>query len=123
MLARKRAKVPMTSLIDVIFLLLLFFMLTSTFSRFGEIPVALGGTGAIVEGEKKASVLVRINESGPSLNGTLTAPAELPEAILALSEQAPQVLLTTTSEATAQALAETLHALRAIPEAQIVVLE
>ena len=91
MLARKRAKVPMTSLIDVIFLLLLFFMLTSTFSRFGEIPVTLGGTGAIVEGESKAPVLVRINESGPRLNGTQTAPAELADAILALSEQAPQV--------------------------------
>ena len=123
MLARKRAKLPMTSLIDVIFLLLLFFMLTSTFSRFGEIPVTLGGAGTVAGAQEKAPVLVRVTENGPTLNGDQTAPSELPDAILRLSEQAPQVLLTTTSEAKAQALAETLHALRAIPGAQIVVLE
>ena len=33
----------LTPLIDVIFLLLLFFMLSSTFSRFGEIKLDLGG--------------------------------------------------------------------------------
>ena len=32
----------MTSLIDVIFLLLLFFMLSSTFSRFAEVEISAG---------------------------------------------------------------------------------
>ena len=36
----------MTSLIDVIFLLLLFFMLTSTFSKFAEIELAAATSGA-----------------------------------------------------------------------------
>ena len=36
----------MTSLIDVIFLLLLFFMLTSTFSKFGEVEFATATEGA-----------------------------------------------------------------------------
>ena len=35
----------MTSLIDVIFLLLLFFMLTSTFSKFSEVPLAVQARG------------------------------------------------------------------------------
>lgn len=35
----------MTSLIDVTFLLLLFFMLTSTFSKFGEIEFATAAAG------------------------------------------------------------------------------
>ncbi len=35
----------MTSLIDVIFLLLLFFMLTSTFSKYGEIEFATAAAG------------------------------------------------------------------------------
>ena len=35
----------MTSLIDVIFLLLLFFMLSSTFSKFSEIELTAGGSG------------------------------------------------------------------------------
>ena len=45
---RRRRKLSMTSLIDVIFLLLLFFMLTSTFTRFAELDLAAasGGGGA-----------------------------------------------------------------------------
>ncbi|MEJ8560493.1 biopolymer transporter ExbD [Yoonia sp. GPGPB17] len=123
MLVRKRTRLPMTSLIDVIFLLLLFFMLTSTFSRFGEIPITLGGAGEVARTNVTAPVLVRITASGPSINGTQTAASELAEAVLMLAETAPQVLVTTTGDATAQILAETLHALRAIPDAQIVVLE
>ena len=44
-----RRRLGLTPLIDVIFLLLLFFMLSSTFSRFSQVPVeggaAGGGTG------------------------------------------------------------------------------
>jgi biopolymer transport protein ExbD len=36
----------MTSLVDVIFLLLLFFMLSSTFGKFGEVELASAGAGA-----------------------------------------------------------------------------
>ena len=36
----------MTSLIDVIFLLLLFFMLSSTFSRFAEVEISAAAGGA-----------------------------------------------------------------------------
>ena len=37
---RKRRRASITSLIDVIFLLLLFFMLASTFSKFSEVELA-----------------------------------------------------------------------------------
>lgn len=37
----RRKRLSMTSLIDVIFLLLLFFMLSSTFARQGELPLDL----------------------------------------------------------------------------------
>ncbi|MDX8355249.1 ExbD/TolR family protein [Cognatiyoonia sp. IB215182] len=113
----------MTSLIDVIFLLLLFFMLTSTFSRFGEIPITLGGRGAEPLPGDPVSLLVRITDTGPSLNGTDIAVRDLAAAILERAESAPQVLVTTTTDASAQALAETLFALRGLPDAQIVVLE
>ena len=36
---RKRKPLSLTSLIDVIFLLLLFFMLTSTFTRFARVEI------------------------------------------------------------------------------------
>ena len=35
----------MTPLIDVIFLLLLFFMLSSTFTRFSDVEMEIGGGG------------------------------------------------------------------------------
>ncbi|MEM8921756.1 MAG: biopolymer transporter ExbD, partial [Pseudomonadota bacterium] len=37
---RRRGRSSITSLIDVIFLLLLFFMLASTFTRFSEVDIA-----------------------------------------------------------------------------------
>ncbi|MEJ6404831.1 ExbD/TolR family protein [Yoonia sp. 2307UL14-13] len=122
MQVRPRARLPMTSLIDVIFLLLLFFMLTSTFSRFGEIPITLGGTGANAASSDTAPLFVRITVNGPSLNGTNVASADLADQISERSDSPPRILVTATSEASAQSLAETLHALRAIPDAQIVVL-
>jgi biopolymer transport protein ExbD len=36
----RRRTIALTSLIDVIFILLLFFLLSSTFSRFGELSLA-----------------------------------------------------------------------------------
>lgn len=42
----RRKRLSMTSLIDVIFLLLLFFMLSSTFARQGELPLDLAMGGA-----------------------------------------------------------------------------
>ena len=41
----RRRRLSMTSLIDVIFLLLLFFMLSSTFSKFSEVELS-GTAGA-----------------------------------------------------------------------------
>lgn len=58
----------MTSLIDVIFLLLLFFMLSSTFSRFAD--VELGTTGG--SGPAAADVVpafIKLSDGRISLNG------------------------------------------------------
>ncbi len=41
---RRHSRLSLTPLIDVIFLLLLFFMLSSTFSRYSEISVSGGGS-------------------------------------------------------------------------------
>ena len=46
-LRNRRKRLSMTSLIDVIFLLLLFFMLTSTFSKFAEIEFATATAGRV----------------------------------------------------------------------------
>lgn len=44
--AQRARRISLTSLIDVIFLLLLFFMLTSTFSRYSEVPLTAATSGA-----------------------------------------------------------------------------
>ena len=62
----------MTSLIDVIFLLLLFFMLTSTFSKFAEIELAAATSGAGAETGAKPFFL-QLTTEGLRLNGDALA--------------------------------------------------
>lgn len=67
--APKRSRAPgLTSLIDVIFLLLMFFMLASTFSVYQRLDVGTGKEGA---GQmKEAPVLLRVFAEGKlTLNG------------------------------------------------------
>lgn len=66
-ISRRRRPLSLTSLIDVIFLLLLFFMLSSTFTRFGEVSVT-GGPAAASSGGPP-DVMIRLTESDWSVNG------------------------------------------------------
>jgi len=63
----RRKSVGLTSLIDVIFLLLLFFMLTSSFTRYQALAVANGGEGG---GAETKPAYFRIHDSSRmDLNG------------------------------------------------------
>ena len=64
----RRSGPSLTPLIDVIFLLLLFFMLSSTFSKFGEIEL----TGATPAGgaAQTAPIYVRLSGDEIAVNGT-----------------------------------------------------
>lgn len=64
----RRRALSMTSLIDVIFLLLLFFMLSSTFSKFSEVELLSAGAGQS-EASAQAPVFVRLEPENLSLNG------------------------------------------------------
>ncbi|WP_157016192.1 biopolymer transporter ExbD [Mesorhizobium xinjiangense] len=66
--ARRRRPVSVTSLIDVIFLLLLFFMLSSTFTKFAEVEITGGRAGANVSGEAP-DIIVRVGQEGWTVNG------------------------------------------------------
>lgn len=57
--ARRRVLINLTSLIDVLFLLLIFFMLTSTFRRAGEmdLELATSSTAAAAEASRQAPPL------------------------------------------------------------------
>ena len=82
-----------TSLIDVLFLLLIFFMLTSTFKRAGELELNLpesstalpAGAGAATEGVD----LVLTEQGTLMLDGTPTTFEALPAALRTLRERRP----------------------------------
>lgn len=118
----------MTSLIDVIFLLLLFFMLGSTFTRFAEVELATGGAGTAPAAARP--LFLQLAEDGLTLNGAETALADLPAALSArvaaegASAGAPLPLLVALKgPVTAQRLADLLVALRGQPGLRAVVLE
>ena len=66
-ISRRRRPLSLASLIDVIFLLLLFFMLSSTFTRFGEVTIT-GGRATASAGEPP-DIMIRLSEEGWSING------------------------------------------------------
>lgn len=56
--ARKGRKISLTALIDVVFILLMFFMLTSTFSQWKALPLAAAKASSVSSDELPALILV-----------------------------------------------------------------
>lgn len=118
----------MTSLIDVIFLLLLFFMLSSTFSRFAEVEIAISGASANATQPSDTRMLfLRLTENGMTLNGTPVSSQDLAQAVQThttdTSDTEATVLVSVTGRASAQALTDALVALRSVQGLSISVLE
>jgi len=67
---RRGQRLSLTSLIDMIFLLLLFFMLSSTFTRFAEVELAAGKGGAAAVGEAP-DVVITLSDGGWRINGAV----------------------------------------------------
>ncbi|HEV8033898.1 biopolymer transporter ExbD [Yoonia sp.] len=120
---RRRRRLSMTSLIDVIFLLLLFFMLSSTFTRFSEVEFAAARSGETASTERP--VFLSLAAVSLRLNGSETALDSLPSALAAHrnGDTPLGVLLSTGADVTAQRLTDLLVALRAIPHVTVTVLE
>ena len=55
---RARSLLSLTPIIDVVFLLLLFFMLASTFSRYADVEIAIGGRLAPSAAEEPVPVVL-----------------------------------------------------------------
>ena len=104
----------MTSLIDVIFLLLLFFMLSSTFTRFAELEItaAAGSAGA----EAGAPPLfLQLGAGSLSLNGDEVALDALPDALRdRAGDQSRTLLVSLGDGVTAQRLTDILVAVRPV---------
>ncbi|SNT27631.1 ExbD/TolR family protein [Tropicimonas sediminicola] len=103
----------MTSLIDVIFLLLLFFMLSSTFSRYGEIELNGSGAGGLA-GDRPV-LFLRLSAEDLLLNGRPVAFDALPETLAELmGGEERNVLISLTPEASSQRLVDLLALLRGV---------
>ena len=111
----------MTSLIDVIFLLLLFFMLSSTFSRFSEVEIAAAGGGAAPSDE--TPLFLRLAPDSLSLNGQSETLETLPAALEGRDDTAvTPVLISLREGVNAQRLTDVLVVLGRVRGVQVTVL-
>lgn len=99
----------LTSLIDVVFLLLLFFMLTSTFTRHREITLPSAGAGTATA---PAPVFLRLGPDEILVNGRASTLADLAASVgdMAGASGTP-VLVSLAQGVTAQRLVDVLAAL------------
>lgn len=113
---RRRKRVALTPLVDVIFLLILFFMLSSTFSRFAEVELATSSGGR--QDSPGAPIFVQLFPNWITVNGERRSLADLD-----LAPREGQVLLVALQDdVDAQRLADLLVALRAFPQTRVAVL-
>lgn len=108
---RRRQRLSLTSLIDVIFLLLLFFMLSSTFTRFAEVELSGGRAASGATGQP--DILVRLDEDGWAVNGIGGDQAAGIGELKRLQEAgAETAILLVRGEATSQDLVTAVEAIR-----------
>jgi len=115
----RQKRVALTSLIDVIFLLLMYFMLSTTFTRFAEVKLLAGGQGQ-ANPTTAAPRFVQLSPEGLALNGQGVSLVTLQER-LAMTDG--PVLVALKGKVTAQDLAQLLAAFEAQGDLDVHVLE
>jgi biopolymer transport protein ExbD len=111
----------MTSLIDVIFLLLLFFMLTSTFSKFSELELSTAGSGAAAPHDSKP-LFLQLDTDALRVNGQAVSIEDLAASALGQAEGGTTLLVALGDDVTSQRLTDLLVALRGLPSLRVAVL-
>ncbi|MDX5381664.1 MAG: biopolymer transporter ExbD [Rhodobacterales bacterium] len=107
---RPRRKPSLTPMIDVVFLLLVFFMLASRFGQEAQMPLVLGGTGEAYSGPPR---LIDVLPEGQRLNGVDRNMDDLLAALTALTASpADTVVLRARDGAELQRLVSVITALR-----------
>lgn len=113
-----RRAVSLTPLIDVVFLLLLFFMLTSTFSTFGEIELNRAEASTEDRQEPAPRAFLQLGSERLTLNGASVALPDLTTKI-----EGGLVLISLDDDVTAQRLVDLLSTLRGRNDLNVLVLE
>ena len=120
--AFRRRRLSLTSLIDVIFLLLLFFMLSSTFSHFSEVELATAGAGQAASSETQP-VFVQLRADSLRVNAREVTLEALPETLGPLmGDGETRALVSTGAEVSAQRLTDLLLVLRGVSGLSVQVL-
>ena len=105
---RRARRLSLTSLIDVIFLLLLFFMLSSTFTRFAEVEITGGEAVSGTTGQP--DILLRLADDGLTVNGMAVEETGLSAELKRLEGLgAESAVLLVRGEATSQDLVATVE--------------
>ncbi len=119
--ARPRRRPSLTPMIDVVFLLVVFFMLVAQFGRDAALPLAAAGGGAGWSGPPR---LVEIAPEAIALNGRAVTEEGLAAALAPLVESpADPVVLRPVAGADLQRLADVAEALRAAGHARLLLVE
>ncbi|MEM6464420.1 MAG: biopolymer transporter ExbD [Pseudomonadota bacterium] len=120
---RKRRKLSLTSLIDVIFLLLLFFMLSSTFTRFAEVDIAAGRAGENVQTAQAPDIFIRLEQNGSwKINGAeIDADGAMVELERLEGLGAKTAIVVVRENVTSQELVDALERIRAAVKIQVAV--
>ena len=105
----RRRRLSLTPLIDVIFLLLLFFMLSSTFTPFAELELGASGAGATAP--DAPPLFLRVSAEALSLNGRPLALEALAREAAARTEEGAALLVSLGGGVSAQRLTDVLVAL------------
>lgn len=119
--ARPRRKPSLTPMIDVVFLLLVFFMLASRFGIDAIIPLPLVSGGGVYEGPPR---LVEVLPNGVRLNGLIIAEATLATEMQRLTRAPTDVIILRGGEGTTlQRIITVGTSLRRIGFTQMVLIE
>jgi len=88
---REEVTLNLPSLVDVVFLLLIFFMLTTTFSQvLTKLDIKLPESRAVVE-QKKRDTIIEIAEDGRlALNGSLITLEDLDKKLAQIAKESPE---------------------------------
>lgn len=114
--------INLTPIIDVVFLLLMFFMLASTFVNFAEIDLSLAGRTQAVAQPSAPMVLLSVRADGRFVvNGESVEPDGIAEALArALPEGQGRIIVRPAREATAEAIVRAVERARAAARGPVI---
>ncbi len=115
-----RRQISVTSLIDVIFLLLLFFMLSSTFSKFADVELSATG-GRSTGAQTTVPAFLKLSADRILLNGIEVEKDALAGELerLQADTRLNAVILSVAPTANAQQLVDMLLVLRKLPDINV----